>query len=258
MPRNEFFFNLRKSLSRQPVLVLTVFVLIILLIIFVAFFPTLSVETTFILALLIVLLTLLALSSWIGTELYSSSAEQQERIAEAEAKAESQSEKAKPFWDVAQTKLETYIDTNARQVRNIFTLSIIVMSAGFLLVIGGIGTAFVMVQTSVDDMNATSRLNVAVVSVAAGVIIDFIGATFLFLYRSTVVQAISYVDKLERMNNVGMAMQILDIVSETAKQSKEDQTKVIDAKIEIAKQLLSTAQAVPRIELPISRSELNT
>ena len=43
-----------------------------------------------------------------------------------------------------------------------------------------------------------------------------IGATFLFIYRSTIKQAGSYSETLERMNSVGMAMQILDTIPDGA------------------------------------------
>jgi hypothetical protein len=49
------------------------------------------------------------------------------------------------------------------------------------------------------------------------VITEFIGATFLFIYRSTIQQASSYSRTLERINSVGMAMQILDTMPDGAK-----------------------------------------
>ena len=55
----------------------------------------------------------------------------------------------------------------------------------------------------------------------AGVITEFIGATFLFIYRSTVRQAASYNQTLERMNSVGMAMQILDSISGESKEMQD-------------------------------------
>jgi hypothetical protein len=49
----------------------------------------------------------------------------------------------------------------------------------------------------------------------AGVITEFIGATFLFIYRSAIQQAVDYSKSLERINSVGMAMQILDTMPNT-------------------------------------------
>jgi hypothetical protein len=49
--------------------------------------------------------------------------------------------------------------------------------------------------------------------VIAGVITEFIAATFLFLYKSIMQQAEGYTKTLERINSVGMAMQIMDTIS---------------------------------------------
>ena len=65
-----------------------------------------------------------------------------------------------------------------------------------------------------------------------GVITEFIGATFLFVYRSTVEQAVNYTRTLERINSVGMAMKILDTISDDSRELR-DQTKA-----EIVKLLL--------------------
>jgi hypothetical protein len=48
------------------------------------------------------------------------------------------------------------------------------------------------------------------IAASGGVMTEFIGATFLFIYRSTIQQAVSYSRTRERINSVGMAMQILD------------------------------------------------
>ena len=58
---------------------------------------------------------------------------------------------------------------------------------------------------------------VAVIATSSGVITEFIGATFILVYRSTIQQAVNYSKTLERINAVGMAMQILDTIPEGAK-----------------------------------------
>jgi hypothetical protein len=73
-----------------------------------------------------------------------------------------------------------------------------------------------------------------------GIITEFIGATFLFVYRSTIQQAGTYMQTLESINSVGMAMQILDTIS-------PDSTKLPDqTKAQIVVSLLSGAS----LELP--------
>jgi hypothetical protein len=49
----------------------------------------------------------------------------------------------------------------------------------------------------------------ATIGAAAGVLTQFIGATFLFIYRSTLDQATEFNRTIERINSVGMAWYIL-------------------------------------------------
>jgi hypothetical protein len=164
----------------------------------------------------------------------------------AREKAEREPEKVKPFWDLAQTKLEEYININVKQVQQIYTYSRILMTVGFILIVVGIFLAFSNVNLTTQDSSGEVQNNgaiiIAIVSSASGVLIEFIGASVLVLYRTTVQQSINYVDKLERMNNVGMAMQILDTVSISTADKPVDQQKIFDAKIRIAHQLLNIAQ----------------
>lgn len=130
-----------------------------------------------------------------------------ERIALAESRAETAPEKAKPAWDLARVTLEAYFNRNLSQINYIFWLSVCVMIVGFGIIIWGISQA---IQTP-------NALVPATIAGAAGIITEFIGATFLFIYRSTIRQASSYAETLERMNSVGMAMQILDTIPDEAK-----------------------------------------
>jgi hypothetical protein len=52
--------------------------------------------------------------------------------------------------------------------------------------------------------------NPGFVTVAAGIITEFIAATFLVIYKSTMAQAQEYVRMLERINAVGMSLQVLN------------------------------------------------
>ncbi len=97
------------------------------------------------------------------------------------------------------------------------------MAVGFGFILYGIRSAFAAQSGAITP---------AVISGLAGVITEFIGATFLFLYRSTIQQAAGYTQTLERINSVGMAMQILDSISSESKEL-QDETKA-----EIVKLLL--------------------
>jgi ABC-type multidrug transport system fused ATPase/permease subunit len=154
--------------------------------------------------------------------------------------------KVKPAWDLARVRLEQYFDRNLSQVRSIFWLSLGVMVLGFFIVIAGISQTFTVVnqaaQASGSDQNKLLQslvISPALVGGIAGIITEFLGATFLFVYRSTVQQAGMNIRTLERIHSVGMAMQILDTISDDAKQL-QDSTKA-----EIVKSLLAQTNNVP-------------
>jgi hypothetical protein len=128
------------------------------------------------------------------------------KISQAEARLEKEPEKAKPAWDLARATLESYFNRNLSQITSIFWLSVVVMMIGFGIIVWGISQSI---------QNPTTLLPAAIASIA-GIITEFIGATFLFIYRSTVQQATNYSKTLERINSVGMAMQILDTMPDGA------------------------------------------
>lgn len=146
----------------------------------------------------------------------------QKRIVEAETKAEKEPEKSKPAWDLARVTLESYFNKNLSQVSSIFWLSVIVMFIGFGIIVWGITQAIALPDSTLPT----------VVTGLAGVITELIGATFLFLYRSTMEQAVNYTKTLERINSVGMAMQILDTIPNNAKDDGlKNSTKAIVVKM---------------------------
>ena len=67
----------------------------------------------------------------------------------------------------------------------------------------------------------------------SGVLLEFISATFLIIYRSTMAQARTYVGVLERINAVGMSLQILEGIEEPDPQMRNR------ARAELAKELLA-------------------
>ena len=135
--------------------------------------------------------------------------DQTERISQAELRLEKEPQKAKPAWDLARTTLESYFRRNLSQITWIFWLSVTVMMVGFGIIIWGI-------SQSIHLSNSPSTIAPAVIASLAGIITEFIGATFLFIYRSTIKQASDYSKTLERINSIGMAMQILDTIPEGA------------------------------------------
>jgi len=105
-------------------------------------------------------------------------------------------------WDLARIKLENYLDRNLSQVSWIYYLVLLVMLVGFSLVIFGVYKIY-------ED---PSKFTPGIMSAVSGIVVQFIGATFLLIYRSTMVQAQNYVEVLERINAVGMSIQILESI----------------------------------------------
>lgn len=147
-----------------------------------------------------IIYSLFARASTLSSELSA------EKIASAERRIAEQPDKATPAWDLARVTLEAYFNRNIAQIAYIFWLSVFVMMAGFAILLWGIYQA----------IDKPGVITPAIIASIAGIITEFIGATFLFIYRSTIQQAIGYSKTLERINSVGMAMQILDTMPEEA------------------------------------------
>jgi len=138
---------------------------------------------------------------------------------------------------LGQAKLEIYLNRNLNQVRSIYWLTVAVLVAGFSLIGYGVYKLFS------DPQNFSA----SVLSAASGVLVNFVGASFLIVYRATMAQAKDYVTILERINAVGMAVQILESLGDG-----NDALRTMTT-AEIAKQLLnmytrSRPQEKPRRE----------
>lgn len=141
-------------------------------------------------------------------------ADNAQRIEKAERKVEAHPNEVKPVWELAQIRLTGYLDRNLNQVRSIYWLTIAIMIIGF----GFIGIGVFRVYSDPEALQAS------VLSAVSGLLVNFIGATFLVIYRSTMNQAKEYVTVLERINAVGMAMQILDKLENSAQPEIKDKT----------------------------------
>jgi hypothetical protein len=134
----------------------------------------------------------------------------------------------KPAWEKAQLTLEQYYNRNLSQINMIFFVSVAVMVAGFIL----IGIGIIMAYTAQNGSTF-----VPIVSTCSGIITEFIGATFIIIYNSTIKQASTYTESLEKINSVGMSVTILNGI----KVDSDNAQKVEDAKIEIAKSIIGTS-----------------
>ena len=147
---------------------------------------------------------------------------QKEMFIEFEKRAQEHPEIARTAWDLARLKLESYLNRNLIHVRWIFVLILAIMIIGFGIIIYGILKIY----------ESPSFLNPSIIVTVSGIIVEFIAATFLIIYKSTMQQAQEYVNVLERINAVGMAVQILDTINSPDSELKEK------TKSELVKELL--------------------
>lgn len=129
--------------------------------------------------------------------------EARKRIERLEGKVEKEPDKVKFAWELASAKLEAYFDRNLMQVFLIFLVAIFAMLVGFGFVLWGVWLA----------IKAPGQ-NTSWIAAISGIITEFIGVTFMVIYRSTMSQANAFMQVLERINTVGMAVQILDSIPE--------------------------------------------
>jgi nitrate reductase gamma subunit len=122
-------------------------------------------------------------------------------------------DEAPPAWTAAQTLLNTYVAINVHQVRMIFFSSMFVMVVGFCI------TCYGIMKLGTGGGSLLSSL-----PTIAGVLTEFIGGTFLLLYRSASRQSERYVGIIDRMNTVGMAVCVVRGIPE-----RQDREKLLKA-----------------------------
>lgn len=151
---------------------------------------------------------------------------QDQKIEKLQKEVENNPRETKTAWELAQLKLESYLNRNLRQVSAIFNLTLFVMLVGFGLIIFGVYKVF----------ENPELLQPAILVSCSGLVVNFIGGTFLLIYKSTMNQARNYVEVLERINAVGMSIQILDTIDKSQSDLKDQTTA------DIAKELLKIYQ----------------
>src|SRR5437879_282767 len=69
-----------------------------------------------------------------------------------------------------------------------------------------------------------SDLGISIVRSASGILVSFLGGSFLLVYRSVLTQTKGYVSVLERINAVGMAVQVIGTISAGSEDLKNEAT----------------------------------
>jgi hypothetical protein len=137
--------------------------------------------------------------------------QEKEKLERARENVRSNPTQAAPAWDLASVNLQSYFSRNLIQVRQVFYLSVGVMLAGFACVLYG-----VYIQISLGQPNPDHVIPPTKVAAVSGLITQFIGATFMVIYRSTMAQANEFVTVLDRINTVSIAMKVLDQIPDEA------------------------------------------
>lgn len=135
--------------------------------------------------------------------------EEEVRLRAAIAKVEQFPKQASPAWELAGANLQSYFSGNIAQVRQVFYVAVGSMLVGFAFVLFG-----VYEQIGFAQADPKSIAPPAWIASIAGVITEFVGATFMVIYRSTMTQATEFVSVLNRINTAGIALKVLDQIPE--------------------------------------------
>lgn len=157
-----------------------------------------------------------------GIEVRKKQDEKKEIVSQAQASLKDPEKAPGAAWELAQFKIEEYLDKNIQQVSWIFRLVLLVCFCGFLLILSGVGLAIA---------NKDQQLP-AILAASSGVMVSFVSATFLVVYKNAMEQAKEYMQILERINAVGVSVSILQTVSQSSAVQKDQ------ALIDVSKQLL--------------------
>jgi hypothetical protein len=95
-------------------------------------------------------------------------------------------------------------------VNLVFWVAVIVMAVGFGFVLSGV---FLSLKNPKD-------FSTAALAAISGIITQFLGATFMVIYRSTMRQANEFMSVSERINTVGMAVHELDRIPDEQNELK--------------------------------------
>jgi phosphate/sulfate permease len=102
--------------------------------------------------------------------------------------------------------LEMYVGRNLIQNKFIFWFSAIFITIGFGVILWGIFQA----------INNSLQTTIVLAATISGIVTEFIGATFMVVYRSTIEQANEYYKTLVRRDLVDLAIEVLNEIDNQA------------------------------------------
>lgn len=142
---------------------------------------------------------------------YKTSIEDREQLRALTADVNQSSEDASP-WNLGRKELQLYVAQNVQHSKLIFWLSILASVVGFII----LGVTIVYVVSGTETARTLAGL-------VAGSISEFVSATFLFIYRSVVRQALRYTGMLYALNGLRIAKEVIDSIEDP---NKRDQARI--------------------------------
>lgn len=174
-----------------------------------------------IVGILLTILSVILFLIFYSFTLVQAEKETKKEIERVEERIKENPNESTAVWELAKLRLENYLNRNLLQLRSIFNWTMVIMIVGFVIIGYGI----------IKVYQGSYYIEPSKITILSGLLVEFIGATFLIIYKSTMEQAKEFINVLERINAVGMSVQIVDRI-------EGDQQLKNKTGAEIAKQLL--------------------
>lgn len=133
-------------------------------------------------------------------------------------------------------RLQEYYTVNLAQARGSFRLSAFALVSGLLVIILGVGLLYV------DN----ERVEVTAISATAGIIGEFIGAAYFYVYKRSLAQVNYFYQNLLRQGETALALSL----AEQLETSKRDDAKVRLIEMLMTREMLSA----PDSSKPVART----
>lgn len=158
---------------------------------------------------------------------------------EEEAKSEEKKnpDKNRPYHKRLFAIQVRYLERNLAQNKHVYTLTTMMFVSGFIMIAyaGWLSIEVIRASEVAANIETASSWTQPLSIITAGVLTEFLAATILIMFRSVFNQTELYFGSLERLNTVGMALQILDDLNDD--KGVEQQIKST-TKADLAKKLL--------------------